>query len=62
MLPWGLAGPTVGWNGAPACGRHNRWRSLGYRAWRDDDGQWHHVRPDGSEIGWRGTALAAAHA
>ncbi|MCB0983712.1 MAG: HNH endonuclease, partial [Ilumatobacter sp.] len=62
VLPWGLAGPTVGWNGGPACGRHNRWRSRGYRAWRDDDGQWHHVRPDGSEIGWRGTALAAAHA
>lgn len=62
MLPWGLAGPTVGWNGAPACGRHNRWRSRGYRAWRGDDGQWHHVRPDGSEIGWRGTALSAAHA
>ncbi|MGB8861805.1 MAG: hypothetical protein WCC60_21295 [Ilumatobacteraceae bacterium] len=35
------------------CDHHNRWRSKGYRTWRDPDGHWHHHRPDGIEIGWR---------
>jgi hypothetical protein len=37
----------------PLCGHHNRWKSRGYRTWRDPDGHWHHYRPDGTEIGWR---------
>jgi len=52
-LPWAHAGPTSSGNGAPMCGHHNRWKSKGYRTWRDPDGHWHHYRPDGTEIGWR---------
>ena len=52
-LPWANAGPTSSWNGAPMCGHHNRWKTKGYRTWRDPDGHWHHYRPDGTEIGWR---------
>jgi hypothetical protein len=44
------AGPTRPDNGAPMCGRHNRWKNRGYRTRRDDDGHWHTYRPDGTEI------------
>lgn len=50
-IPWAGNGPTRPDNGSPACGRHNRWKQLGYRTWRDPDGQWHTYRPDGTEIG-----------
>ena len=53
VLPWGTAGPTTTHNGAPTCGHHNRWRTRGYRTWRDPTGRWHHYRPDNTEIGWR---------
>jgi hypothetical protein len=53
VLPYSTAGPTRTGNGAPACGHHNRWRSRGYRTWRDAHGHWHHYRPDGTEVGWR---------
>ena len=53
VLPWSQAGPTSTANGAPVCGHHNRWKSRGYRTWRDPDGHWHHYRPDGTELGWR---------
>ena len=53
VLPYSTAGPTAAKNGAPACGHHNRWKSRGYRTWRDPNGQWHHYRPDRTEIGWR---------
>ncbi len=53
VLPWGHDGPSSTANGAPTCGRHNRWRTNGYRTTRDTDGHWHHHRPDGTEIGWR---------
>ncbi len=43
-------GRTDPGNGAPGCGRHNRWKQKGYRVWRDDTGQIHIHRPDGSEI------------
>jgi hypothetical protein len=44
-------GPTRSDNGGPLCGRHNRWKSThGYRAWRDPNGHWHTLRPDGTEI------------
>jgi hypothetical protein len=32
------------------CGRHNRWKNRGYRTWRDDQGRWHLIRPDGTEM------------
>ena len=53
VLRWGTAGPTTTHNGAPTCGHHNRWRTRGYRTWRDPTGRWHHYRPDNTEIGWR---------
>ncbi|MDO8391374.1 MAG: DUF222 domain-containing protein [Actinomycetota bacterium] len=59
VLPFSNAGPTASWNGGPACGHHNRWRTRGYRTWRDPDGHWHHYRPDGTEIGWRAATPVA---
>ena len=56
LLPFSNAGPTAAHNGGPACGHHNRWRTRGYRTWRDPNGQWHHFRPDHTEIGWRAAA------
>jgi hypothetical protein len=49
--PWAAArGPTSPTNGALLCGHHNRFKSGGYRVWRDPDGNWHVYRPDGTEI------------
>ena len=50
--PWGSAtrGSTDPANGTMLCGRHNRWKNRGYRTWRDSDGRWHLVRPDGTEM------------
>ncbi len=56
VLPYSNAGPTAAKNGGPACGHHNRWKSRGYRTWRDPNGQWHHYRLDQTEIGWRAAA------
>ena len=55
LLPFANAGPTAASNGGPACGHHNRWKTRGYQTWRDPNGQWHHYRPDKTEIGWRTT-------
>ena len=43
-------GRTCPGNGAPACGRHNRWKQKGYKVWRDKTGQIRVNRPDGTEI------------
>jgi hypothetical protein len=43
-------GRTAPSNGGPACGRHNRLKSHGYTAHRDDRGTWHVYRPDGTEL------------
>ena len=60
VLPYSQAGPTASWNGGPACGHHNRWRSRhGYTVRRDQHGHWHHYRPDGTEVGWRAAAQIA---
>ncbi len=53
VLPFANAGPTAAANGGPVCGHHNRWKTRGYQTWRDPNGQWHHYRPDRTEIGWR---------
>lgn len=37
-------------NGGPACGRHNRWKSRGYRVVRGGDGVWRTYRPDGTDV------------
>ena len=55
-LPFAHAGPTAAHNGGPACGHHNRWKTRGYTTRRDPNGQWHHYRPDHTEIGWRAAA------
>ena len=43
-------GRTNPGNGAPLCGKHNRWKQKGFTIWRDPSGQWHTYRPDGTEI------------
>ncbi|MGI9607965.1 MAG: HNH endonuclease signature motif containing protein, partial [Acidimicrobiales bacterium] len=43
-------GRTHPGNGAPLCGKHNRWKQKGFTIWRDPSGTWHTVRPDGTEI------------
>ncbi len=58
-IPWAHAGPTDAANAAPACAHHNRWRTRGYRTWRDADGHWHHLRPDHTEVGWRAARVAS---
>jgi hypothetical protein len=44
-------GTTSAANGAPLCGRHNRWKSRGYTTRRDGDGAWALIRPDGTAVG-----------
>ena len=43
-------GRTAPGNGAPLCGRHNRWKQKGFTAHRDNAGEWHLYRPDGAEV------------
>ncbi|MFN8019559.1 MAG: HNH endonuclease signature motif containing protein [Acidimicrobiales bacterium] len=50
LQPWQSGGSTSPGNGAPACGKHNRWRNHGYTVQRDPAGNLHIHRPDGTEI------------
>ncbi len=52
LVPWADhgGGSTCPSNGGPACGKHNRHKEQGFTAWRDESGQWHVLRPDGTEI------------
>ncbi len=50
LHPYGEGGRTNPGDGAPLCGRHNRWKQKGYRTRRDPDGTWHTTRPDGTDI------------
>jgi len=51
IRPHSHGGPTDSDNGGPGCGSHNRGAyTAGIRTWRDPNGQWHHYRPDGTEI------------
>ena len=43
-------GPTCPGNGAPLCGKHNRWKQRGYTITRLPDGGWRTTRPDGSQL------------
>jgi Domain of unknown function (DUF222) len=47
---WSEGGSTTPANAGPLCPRHNRWKTRGYRCWRDPNGVWHTSRPDGTEI------------
>lgn len=51
LTEWQEQGDTNVANAAPLCGRHNRFKSTGYRVYRDDGGQWRTLRPDGSRLG-----------
>ena len=46
----GKGGATNPQNGAPLCGRHNRWKQKGFTIRRLPDGTWHTTRPDGSQL------------
>jgi Domain of unknown function (DUF222) len=46
---WGHGGVTALPNAGPLCPRHNRFKTRGYRTWRDPTGVWHTYRPDGTE-------------
>lgn len=49
VIPRSRGGPTSPDNGAAVCGRHNTWRhNHGYHLWKDPDGRWHLLRPDGT--------------
>ncbi len=50
LLEHGRGGRTNPGNGAPLCGRHNRWKQKGFTVYRDPTGQWHTYRPDGTKI------------
>jgi hypothetical protein len=47
---WHHGGVTALRNAGPLCARHNRFKSRGYRCWRDPTGAWHTYRADGTEI------------
>jgi hypothetical protein len=49
-IAWTRGGPTDPANAGPLCARHNRFKSRGYRCWRDPSGVWHTYRSDGTEI------------
>ena len=50
LTPWRNGGSTSPENGAPLCGTHNRTKEQGYRITRDQLGDLHVHRPDGTEI------------
>ena len=50
MLDYDAGGRTNPGNGAPLCGRHNRWKQKGFTIRRDADGTIRVHRPDGTEI------------
>jgi len=50
MVEHSRDGRTDPGNGAPLCGKHNRWKQKGFTIFRDPTGTWHTIRPDGTEI------------
>jgi hypothetical protein len=50
ITPWRTTQDTSAGNGAPLCGRHNRYKEHGYHTSRDTNGNWHIQRPDGTTI------------
>jgi hypothetical protein len=49
-LGWKAHGATVPRNGGPLCGGHNHLKERGFRVFRDDDGDWRTIGPDGIEL------------
>ena len=50
LTEYGRGGPTSPSNAAPLCGKHNRWKQKGFQIHRDPTGNWHTIRPDGSQL------------
>ena len=50
ITPWRTSQDTSAGNGAPLCGRHNRYKEHGYHTHRDTNGNWHIQRPNGTTI------------
>jgi Domain of unknown function (DUF222) len=50
ITPWRATQDTSAGNGAPLCGRHNRYKEHGYHTSRDANGNWHIQRPNGTTI------------
>ncbi|MBT8207831.1 MAG: HNH endonuclease, partial [Acidimicrobiia bacterium] len=50
LLEHSKQGRTNPRNGAPLCGKHNRWKQKGFHVYRDPTGTWHTQRPDGTHI------------
>jgi Domain of unknown function (DUF222) len=50
VTPWRTSQDTSAGNGAPLCGRHNRFKEHGYHTYRDINGNWHTQRPNGTTI------------
>ncbi len=50
VTPWRTSQDTSAGNGAPLCGRHNRYKENGYHTSRDTNGNWHIQRPNGTTI------------
>ena len=52
LLPWDAGGCTDPGNGAPTCGKHNRFRNHGFTVHRDErTGELFVTRPDGTRLG-----------
>ena len=50
ITPWRTSQDTSASNGAPLCGKHNRYKEHGYHTHRDTNGNWHIQRPNGTTI------------
>jgi Domain of unknown function (DUF222) len=50
ITPWRATQDTSAGNGAPLCGRHNRYKEHGYHTSRDANGNWHIQPPNGTTI------------
>ena len=50
LTSWSERGPTNPDNGGPLCPRHNYLKEQGFTVYRDEDGHWHIIAPDGSII------------
>lgn len=49
-LGWKAHGATVPRNGQPLCTGHQNLKETGFQVFRDDNGHWHIIDPDGREV------------
>jgi hypothetical protein len=50
LTSWTTRGPTNPNNGGPLCARHNYLKEQGFTVFRDHDGRWHIIAPNGTDI------------